>query len=210
MISWGVLRLAPVLFVCAACFADQPPAGLGSGASSDAGATTTSTTTGSLGTTGGGATGTTSAMDTGTSGATGSVATSGAPATTADETTGAVSTSDRPGTTVGGTTAAPPWDACGATDMQVACVGCCADAIVASKVYYAAFGECLCDKVSPCLNACQANLCFVFGNASQACLDCAAGPGIGCQQAALDACAGDPGCAEFLGCVEASGCGGKP
>lgn len=213
MISWGVLlRLAPVLFICAACFVDTPPNGLGSGTSSDASATTatTTTTTGSLGTTGGGATGTTGAADPSTSGATGSVATSGAPATTTGETTGPASTSDASGTTVGGTTAPPPWEMCAATGEQVPCIGCCADAIKASDVYYAAFAQCLCAKDNPCYNACQGNLCTLFGAASQACLDCAAGPGIGCQQVAIDKCAGDPGCAEFLDCVDTSGCGGKP
>jgi hypothetical protein len=215
VISWGVLlRLAPVLFVCAACFADMPPNGLGSGTSSDASATTATTdpgSTGSLGTTGGGATSTAGAS---TSGTTGSVGTGGVSATTdattASETTGSIGTTGDPDTTVGSTTGPPPWDACKATDKQVACVGCCSDAIKASDVYYAAFADCLCQKFSPCFDACQLNLCVLFGAANQPCLDCAAGPGIGCQQAAIDTCAGDPGCAEFLDCAAASDCSGKP
>lgn len=214
MISWGVLlRLAPVLFVCAACFADMPPNGLGSGTSSDASATTATTepgTTGSLGTTGGGATSTAGAS---TSGTTGSVGTGGASATTdataASDTTGSIGTTGEPDATSGGTTGPPPWDGCKATDKQAACIGCCGEAIAASEVYYGAYADCLCAKLSPCFDACQLSLCFL-GTANDACLACAAGPGIGCQQAAIDTCQGNAGCAEFLDCAAASDCSGKP
>ncbi len=212
-----MVRLASVLLLCAACFTDNPPVlgtgGSSGGASSSGGATGAVTsgevsTSGSPGTgtgTGSGAGSTTGGESTGTS--TGGVATTTTGDASATGSTGVIGSTSGDASTGGSTTGMS--FGCEDAASEQECVGCCSNAVKASSVYYAALGLCLCKQGSPCQQACAGSLCLGLP-ASNNCVACAGADGAMCAPFAVSECQADEACAEFLACVDASGCAGKP